>query len=384
MVTLPTRKQDIMKGLIEPPFGGLLCTDEEAMERQKGVLVDVVKQLAITLLKGLTIAHISLPIKIFEPRSSIQRIVDIWSFAPKFLKAAAETTDQLERFKQVIAFSMSSLYICTAQYKPFNPILGETLQGQFPDGTQIFCEHTSHHPPITNFHLHPEDSSYEYWGYYEMTGSMGANHLKSGLRGPNNVKFADGQHIRFKSVDFKLGGTVMGERTIEATGHIIFEDLTNNRKAVIVMSTYKKTGFWKKTESGKKDEFNGIIYESEPITNPKATSKLLYGKNATEITDLNQIKDMVKPICEIKGSWLRSLSIGGKKYWDIDGDLPFRQLPLVGETVLPSDWRYREDLLWLKYDYMKIAQKWKFRMEEQQRHDRRLRLKRKEERARGE
>ena len=188
-----------------------------------------------------------------------------------------------------------------------------------------------------------------------MTGSMGANHLKSGLRGPNNVKFADGQHIRFKSVDFKLGGTVMGERTIEATGHIIFEDLTNNRKAVIVMSTYKKTGFWKKTESGKKDEFNGIIYESEPITNPNATSKLLYGKNATEITDLNQIKDMVKPICEIKGSWLRSLSIGGKKYWDIDGDLPFRQLPLVGETVLPSDWRYREDLLWLKYDYMKIA-----------------------------
>ncbi len=52
--------------------------------------------------------------------------------------------------------------------------------------------------------------------------------------------------------------------------------------------------------------------------------------------------------------------------------------------MLPSDWRFREDLIWLKYNYMKIAQKWKFRMEEQQRHDRRLRLKRKEERvARG-
>lgn len=44
---------------------------------------------------------------------------------------AADTTDHLERFKQVIAFSLSSLYICTSQYKPFNPILGETLQGQF-------------------------------------------------------------------------------------------------------------------------------------------------------------------------------------------------------------------------------------------------------------
>ena len=89
---------------------------------------------------------------------------------------------------------------------------------------------------------------------------MGANSLRSGLRGPNNIKFADGQHIRFKAPDFKLGGTVMGERTIEGTGHVIFEDLTNNYKAVILLSTYKKSGFWRKTESGSRDEYTGMIY----------------------------------------------------------------------------------------------------------------------------
>ncbi len=52
----------------------------------------------------------------------------------------------------------------------------------------------------------------------------------------------------------------MGERTIEGVGNVYFEDLTNNYKAVIIFSTYKKTGFWKKTESGKKDEYVGIIY----------------------------------------------------------------------------------------------------------------------------
>ena len=77
----------------------MVCRDQETLDKQKGVLVDVLKQLTITLLKGLTIAHISLPIKIFEPRSSLQRITDIWSFAPKFLKQASETTDHLERFK---------------------------------------------------------------------------------------------------------------------------------------------------------------------------------------------------------------------------------------------------------------------------------------------
>lgn len=63
----------------------------------------------------------------------------------------------------------------------------------------------------------------------------------------------------------------MGERTIEATGNVFFEDLTNNYKAVILISTYQKSGFWKKTETGKKDEFKGIIYECPPITNPDLT-----------------------------------------------------------------------------------------------------------------
>ena len=74
--------------------------------------MDVLKQLTVTLMKGLTIAHISLPVKIFEPRSAVQRIADIWSFAPKYLNEAAKITDPLERFKKVIAFGMSGIYVC--------------------------------------------------------------------------------------------------------------------------------------------------------------------------------------------------------------------------------------------------------------------------------
>lgn len=76
------------------------------------MLTNVAKQLAVNLLKGLSISHISLPIKIFEARSSIQRVVDLWSAAPKFLKAAAEATDPVERLKQVIAFGMTSIVLC--------------------------------------------------------------------------------------------------------------------------------------------------------------------------------------------------------------------------------------------------------------------------------
>ena len=84
-------------------------------------------------MKGLSISHMSLPIKIFEPRSTIQRIVDLWTFAPRFLKMAAQTNDHLERLKLTIAFAISNIYLCVGQEKPFNPLLGETHQGTFPE-----------------------------------------------------------------------------------------------------------------------------------------------------------------------------------------------------------------------------------------------------------
>jgi len=86
---LPVLKNDILAGLVVNEEGCLVCTDLEALEKQKGVLVNVAKQLAMNLLKGLSISHISLPIKIFEGRSSIQRVVDLWSTAPKYLTMAA-------------------------------------------------------------------------------------------------------------------------------------------------------------------------------------------------------------------------------------------------------------------------------------------------------
>ena len=85
---LPTDKQKILFGFEYPKTGGLICTDEESLNKQKGVLGHVAKQLAVNLLKGLSISHISLPIKIFEPRSTIHRISDLWTFAPHFLTKA--------------------------------------------------------------------------------------------------------------------------------------------------------------------------------------------------------------------------------------------------------------------------------------------------------
>ena len=319
---LPTEYNEVTKGFEIHGNGGLICTDVEMLNNQKGVLSSVVKQLAVNMMKGLSISHISLPIKIFEPRSSIQRMIDIFSGCGNLTKAAA-TTDPVERMKLVIAFSMSSIYLCISQSKPFNPLLGETHQGTFEDGTRFYCEHTSHHPPITNFLLDGPNNAWRLSGYYQMTGSMGANTLTSGLRGPNVLQFKNGTTIRYNTIDFKLGGTVMGERSIEATGNILYEDAKNGLRALMCMSTLKVSGWVTKVTTGSKDEVTGIIYQSNE--NPMKPTG--FGAKQVLPESVEKLKDVKKQICKISGSWLKEILIDGKTYWNIKNNKPTRQQP---------------------------------------------------------
>ena len=207
------------------------------------------------------------------------------------------------------------------------------------------------------------DGLYTMSGYYEMTGKMEMNSLLSGLRGPNDLVFKDGHHIRFGFPSYRLGGTVMGERSIELIGSCTFEDLTNNRKAVILMNTFKPG--WVSGGTGIKDEVEGVIYDSKPLSGDKKSIRKNYCKDIEFVKDLDHISDRKKNLCSISGSWLKMLNIGGETYWSIDRHVPTRFRHTHGDAILPSDWRHREDLIWLKYGYMLIAHQWKVRLEVQ-------------------
>lgn len=74
----------------------------------------------------------------------LQRLCDWYGFAPKYLKHAACLDDKVERMKLSIAFAMSGLYCTVKQQKPFNPLLGETYQASFEEGTRLYLENISH------------------------------------------------------------------------------------------------------------------------------------------------------------------------------------------------------------------------------------------------
>jgi hypothetical protein len=352
---------------------GVFCKNEDIVKRQSGIFSEVAKQIAKGLFKSGVIS-ISLPIRIFEPRSMLERYTDWWSFAPLLLRKAASQKDILEAFKNVICFSLSAMFLSTGQMKPFNPLLGESFEATFEDGTRIYLEHTSHTPCISNYLITDPDNMYRYSGYCDISveGAMKmvfTNSVTMTQKGKSTVFLKKtGQTIHYQLPRVVIGGVVVGKRYVLLDGHMKFEDHENNLKAVI---------YFNKTHPNLKlrrihDIYGQIFYhkfKKEPFYEEKLP------KNPFP-------SDKKLIFSEITGSWLENIIFDNEIYWSVRDVYPPQILPV--KSSLPSDPRYREDLVWLKKSlispqYNKIyedyAQSWKVALEIQQRHDRSLREK---------
>jgi len=83
------------------PTGGYKCLlSEEAIQRQSGAIWDMLKQFGLVAIAGFggggdkDLIGISLPVRIFEPRSYLQRIADGWWSAPIYLTKASEEIEK--------------------------------------------------------------------------------------------------------------------------------------------------------------------------------------------------------------------------------------------------------------------------------------------------
>lgn len=354
---------------------GIICINEEVVKKQSGVFTDIAKQIAKGIFKSGPIT-LSLPVRIFETRSMLERYTDWWIYAPIILKKAGQTPNKLEAFKNVICFSLSAMYFSSEQMKPFNPMLGETFEAFFDDGTKIYMEHTSHIPCMSNYYICDKDKDYKFYGYYDisvegMIKVVLTNYITCVQKGKNNVYLKEtDQTISFQYPKLTLGGMVYGKRYVIWDGHMKFEDRANNIKAIIFFnkahSTLKNRRFH--DIYGKifyhdfsKDKKNVEFYEHKIPKHPfPSDEKMIFS--------------------EITGSWLEGIYFDNKLYWNIRLNNPSTVIPV--KDPIPSDSRYREDLIWLKrsllYDtnekeYQDYSQKWKLALEVQQRYDRALR-----------
>ena len=377
---------DYLKDFLIKDYYGVYCLNQEIVDKQSGVIKDLIVQLTKSILSRTHIT-ISLPIRIFEPRSMIERYTDWFSFAPDLLEKAAKCEDNLETFKNVILFSLSALFRSTEQLKPLNPLLGETYQCEWEDGSKFYIEHISHNPPISSIYITSGKNLFVVSGYIHMElggilKAMFKNAMLMMPKGKMTVYFPEKkQTVSFQFPKINLGGAIWGQRYIYFYDHMKFEDTDNNLKAVIAFANWTKELKKKRIHDiyGKIFKHN---YTEEELKKPFYTEDLSYDPFPTNNEDV---------ITEITGSWLEEIKFDDNVVFSIKESAPPAIYP--SDNPLPSDSRFREDKIWLQHsfdnkEFGKVfegyAQSWKLGLEAQQRFDRGLRKEYQDKKAKEE
>jgi hypothetical protein len=335
--------------------GGFRFTDDAEIKNQRRCMWAFVKNLGSSALQGQELTKVSLPVRIFEPRSFLERLTDNWVLAEAYLlKAARMSSDPVGRFTTVIGFVLGGLHATCKAKKPFNPILGETYQAEYASGTKVFCEQTSHHPPVSHFEVYgPSDAPFVFSGCAAWSASLRGNSVKGQQTGRNVVKFADGTEIAWDLPYLWLTGIMWGTRVLDYCGSMVFEDEKNHLRCEIVFNPDAQ-GY-----------FKSLFFKQ------KTPSDFLRGEVVKVIEGADKMV-----LCAIEGSWLTNLDIvyanGSKeRLWDAKNSED--AVPTPVKDPLPSDCRFREDLKALAAENFDDAQKWKVILEEKQRGERKLR-----------
>ena len=350
---------------------GLVIVDPNVKKKYSGLVADII----IQLLKVPFGHHMCLNVKIFEPKCLEERLTNVFSYANRYLIPASDPSlSPYERFKEVITFIMSGMYIPAQQLKPFNPYLGETFQGELPNGAKIYVEQVTHKPLCCRFYMFYKNV-YKLYGYFNF--SVRSEGLGSTMyvdqEGPCTVEFPQlNERITFCVPEIKIVNARNEEgRANLYSGCMVFVDIKNKYKGVI------QFGFNKKLFH----DMRGMTFKC----NYPPGYKFVYETEWKWGKKVNIEKEKKSPnfLDEIKGSWINNLYIGNKLHWDVKAQIPEFIKPT--KTCLPSDGRFREDLCWLwksfyeaknekeRKTYENISQDWKLLMEDFNRWDRKRR-----------
>ena len=113
---------------------------------------------------GKDISRIALPVYLNEPVSILQKFCEIFDYK-NLLDKASQEQDEFKRLAYVFSIDFMNLSQSIGRMKkPFNPLLGETVEF-IKDDLFVIFEQVSHHPPISA--LYGENDHFQIWCHLE-------------------------------------------------------------------------------------------------------------------------------------------------------------------------------------------------------------------------
>jgi len=351
--------------------GGIhLKEDADSGVNTRDVLLNLIKSVGGKLKEGkiLDLLKISRPAIISYPKTYLECMAGDFIYT-EFLSKAAEATDPIERLKYITAFYIAGLHVNPIEMGnngPLNPIIGETYFAEKEDGTKIWCEQISHHPPVTAYLLEEGQGAYRVYGTGETIAKMaGMNGIDAQRAGEVVIEFKDQAKIFVRCPEMRIDGLVMGDRTINYTKSFALIDQKNKVSAEINFN-YVDVGTLGKMTSAFKSFFRSPTQSDKPLYD--TFNVTFYSFDADKET--NGIVKTEKS--KGSGSWLSYLEVDGDLLWKIN--TPVTQTwKTIEEKKLESDSSLRLDSKYIKEKNYDKAQKEKDLLENLQRADAKLR-----------
>ncbi|KAF3776544.1 Oxysterol-binding protein-related protein 1C [Nymphaea thermarum] len=181
----------------------------DPIEKEKGVsLWSIIKD---NIGKDLT--KVCLPVYFNEPLSSLQKCFEDLEYSYLIDRAYewGKRGNNLMRILNVAAFAVSG-YASTEgrNCKPFNPLLGETYEADYPDkGLRFFSEKVSHHPMIVACHC--EGQGWKFRGDSNLKSKFWGRSIQLDPVGVLTLEFDDGEVFQWSKVTTSIYNLILGK-----------------------------------------------------------------------------------------------------------------------------------------------------------------------------
>ncbi|XP_039024612.1 oxysterol-binding protein-related protein 1C-like isoform X2 [Hibiscus syriacus] len=181
----------------------------DPVEKEKGVsLWSMIKD---NIGKDLT--KVCLPVYFNEPLSSLQKCFEDLEHSYLLDRAYewGKRGNNLMRILNVAAFAVSGYSSTEGRIcKPFNPLLGETYEADFPDkGVRFFSEKVSHHPMIVACHC--QGTGWKFWGDSNLKSKFWGRSIQLDPVGVLTLEFDDGEVFKWSKVTTSIYNLILGK-----------------------------------------------------------------------------------------------------------------------------------------------------------------------------
>ncbi|KAG8097905.1 hypothetical protein GUJ93_ZPchr0013g36803 [Zizania palustris] len=181
----------------------------DPVEKEKGVsLWSMIKDNI-----GKDLSKVCLPVYFNEPVSSLQKCFEDLEYSYLIDRAYewGKRGNSLMRILSVAAFAVSG-YASTdgRSCKPFNPLLGETYEADYPDkGLRFFSEKVSHHPMVVACHC--EGTGWRFWADSNLKSKFWGRSIQLDPVGVLTLEFDDGEVFQWSKVTTSIYNLILGK-----------------------------------------------------------------------------------------------------------------------------------------------------------------------------